>query len=514
MERDYSANILVVGDNPAHSLAIEAALDGEPYRYVRASSGIEAVRCLLREEISVILIDVHMSGMSGFEAGGYIKSHGRFEFIPVIFISGAVADADHLATGYSVGAVDYLIRPINPLIFKAKIKVLAGLYGERRSSSLQPREPAGLNRETAQAAAQARAVLDTSIDAMLVLDASGVILEANPAAALMFGYDHGELHGLPVSLLLPSAERTGAHRNPPFGKLMEAEPRRKDGTSFPAEVHWGMAAGDPGLLACTVRDITRRKQSEQALREAKEAAERISRARMAFLTFMSHEIRTPLNGIIGMLDLLRESGLTSEQAELAEIVANNGNTLLKIVNDVLDLSRIEAGRMELEQELFLLDNCLDEVGKMFTAQLREKKLAYTVAVEPGVPERVRGDRFRLQQILINLVGNAVKFTDKGGISVRVSVLEETDKRVALEFVVKDTGIGVAADEIDRLFLPFSQANVSTTRKYGGSGLGLSICKTLCELMEGSIRIEPSGEPGTVFVFSVRFGKSDPKVPQE
>ncbi|MDG0812352.1 ATP-binding protein [Cohnella rhizosphaerae] len=162
----------------------------------------------------------------------------------------------------------------------------------------------------------------------------------------------------------------------------------------------------------------------------------------------------------------------------------------------------------------MLDNCLDEVGKMFTAQLREKKLAYTVAVEPGVPERVRGDRFRLQQILINLVGNAVKFTDKGGISVRVSVLEETDKRVALEFVVKDTGIGVAADEIDRLFLPFSQANVSTTRKYGGSGLGLSICKTLCELMEGSIRIEPSGEPGTVFVFSVRFGKSDPKVPQE
>ncbi|MDG0812350.1 response regulator [Cohnella rhizosphaerae] len=222
MERDYSANILVVGDNPAHSLAIEAALDGEPYRYVRASSGIEAVRCLLREEISVILIDVHMSGMSGFEAGGYIKSHGRFEFIPVIFISGAVADADHLATGYSVGAVDYLIRPINPLIFKAKIKVLAGLYGERRSSSLQPREPAGLNRETAQAAAQARAVLDTSIDAMLVLDASGVILEANPAAALMFGYDHGELHGLPRIAAAPFGRA--------YGRTSEPAVRQADGS--------------------------------------------------------------------------------------------------------------------------------------------------------------------------------------------------------------------------------------------------------------------------------------------
>nr|WP_254638974.1 ATP-binding protein [Cohnella sp. GbtcB17] len=144
--------------------------------------------------------------------------------------------------------------------------------------------------------------------------------------------------------------------------------------------------------------------------------------------------------------------------------------------------------------------------------MREKRLSYTFAVEPGVPEFVRGDRFRLQQILANLIGNSIKFTEKGGVDVKVSLLEETEERIALEFVVKDTGMGIAADEIDRLFLPFSQANVSTTRKYGGSGLGLSICKTLCELMEGNIRVEPSGEPGTVFVFSVRFGKIDRKAP--
>ncbi|MDG0793436.1 PAS domain S-box protein [Cohnella ginsengisoli] len=201
---------------------------------------------------------------------------------------------------------------------------------------------------------QARVVTDTSIDAMLVLDASGVILEANPASARMFGYDKGELNGLNVSLLLPSAVGADEPLAPPFGKLLGVESRRKNGTSFPAEIHWGSDADQSGLLACTVRDITSRKQAERSLIEAKEAAERTSRARMEFLTYMSHEVRTPLNGVIGVLDLLRESGLTSEQSELAEVMANNGDMLMQIVNDVLDLSRIEAGRMELEQELFLL----------------------------------------------------------------------------------------------------------------------------------------------------------------
>ncbi|WP_217592380.1 ATP-binding protein [Cohnella sp. GbtcB17] len=512
MEQGYSANILVVGDNSAHSLAIEAALDGEPYRFVRACSGSEAVRCLLREEIAVILIGVHLSGMSGFETAGFIKSYSCFKSIPVIFISESDADADQLAAGYAVGAIDYLSMPLIPYIFKAKIKELVSLCRDRTALSQQAPEPANTNRQLAQEEVHARVVMDASIDAMLVLDASGVILEANRAAAGMFGYDKGELIGLHISLLFPSAISMDVRSDLPFGKLLEMEPRRKDGTSFPAEVHWSISAGIPGLLACTVRDIARRKQSEREWLEAKEEAERIARARMEFLTFMSPEIRTPLNGIIGMMDLLKDSGLTSEQSEMAEIVSDNGHALLKIVNDVLDLSRIEAGRMELEQELFLLEDCLDGAGKLFMSQMREKRLSYTFAVEPGVPEFVRGDRFRLQQILANLIGNSIKFTEKGGVDVKVSLLEETEERIALEFVVKDTGMGIAADEIDRLFLPFSQANVSTTRKYGGSGLGLSICKTLCELMEGNIRVEPSGEPGTVFVFSVRFGKIDRKAP--
>lgn len=515
MERDSFANILFVGGQSEHSRAIEAALDGEPYCFVRARSWNEALRCLLREEIAVVLIDVQMSGMNGGEAAENMKSNRRLEHIPVVFISGT-ADADGFAIGCALGAIDFFMKPIIPEELQAEIQGLASLHDARKKRSTQKLEC--MNRRIARAGepyarpeSQARVVTDTSIDAMLVLDASGVILEANPASARMFGYDKGELNGLNVSMLLPSAVGADEPLAPPFGKLLGVETRRKNGTSFPAEIQWGNDADESGLLACTVRDITSRKQAERTLIEAKEAAERTSQARMDFLTYMSHEVRTPLNGVIGVLDLLRESGLTSEQSELAEIMANNGNTLMQVVNDVLDLSRIEAGRMELEHELFLLGDCLAQVGELFTAQIREKRLAYTVAVEPDVPKLLRGDRNRLQQVLINLIGNAVKFTEKGGIGIRVGLLEETNDRIALEFVVKDTGIGIPAGEIDRLFLPFSQANVSTPRKYGGSGLGLSICKTLCELMEGSIRVEPSGDPGTVFVFSVRVGKHDSKI---
>jgi len=509
VDRDYSVNILIVDDQPENLLAIEAVLDGEPYRFIRAYSGTEALRCLLREEIAVILMDVQMPGMNGFETANYIKTYDKSKHIPIIFLSGPGGDAGHLAEGYSVGAIDYLIKPILPHVLKAKIQGFVSLYDAQKKLSMQARELERINQQLVRAEAQARVVMETSIDSMLVLDSSGSILQANPATARMSGYEEEELKGMNVSSLLPSSVGPGSSLNPAFGKLLETELRRKDGTSFPAEIQWGMSAENPALLACTVRDITSRKKAERALIEAKEAAEFTSQARMEFLSFLSHEVRTPLNGVIGMLDMLRESGLTPEQFELAELVTKSGNTLMQIVNDVLDMSRIEAGRMELEQELFALRSCLDHVGELFTAKIRKKRLAYAVSVEEGVPELVRGDVFRLQQILINLVGNAVKFTEKGGIYINVGMLEETEDGHTLEFVVKDTGIGIPAEEIDRIFLPFSQASVSTNRKYGGSGLGLSICKTLCELMEGSIRVESSGESGTVFVFSVQVGKCRP-----
>ncbi|THF82210.1 response regulator [Cohnella fermenti] len=507
MERDYSVNILVVDDRPENLLAIEAVLEGEPYRLVKAHSGPEALRCLLREEIAVILLDVQMPGMDGFETAGHIQAYEGSKHIPIIFITATSKEAQHFSAGYSAGAIDYMVKPFVPHILKAKIKAFVRLYDMQKKLQQQAEQLEKANAhlvratsELTKAEAQARAVMETSLDAVLVFNPQGRILKANPATESMFGYAPDELPGRSLRLLVPGLP-AGELRELE-GKVWEVEPRRRDGGTFPAEIQLGQSPHDDSLLACSIRDITERKQAEKELLEAKELAERASTAKSEFLSFLSHEIRNPLNGVIGMMDLLLDTGLKPEQRELAEMVMQSGNAMVSIMNDVLDYSKLEAGRMEMEDEPFLLKGCLEQVRDIFTAQLWVKKLEFVVVVDPELPGIVRGDVSRLQQVLLNLVGNSVKFTNEGGIYVFVNLLGTCGDSLRVEFTVKDTGIGIPADKVDRLFRPFSQAaGASTNRKYGGSGLGLAISKTLVELMGGSIRIEAPEEPGATFVFS-------------
>ncbi|MBB6634288.1 response regulator [Cohnella thailandensis] len=513
MERDYPVNILAVDDRPENLLAIEAVLEGEPYRLVRAHSGPEALKCLLREEIAVILLDVQMPGMDGFETAGHIQAYDRSKHIPIIFITATSKEAKHFSAGYSAGAIDYMVKPFVPHILKSKIRAFVRLYDMQKRLRQQTEQLERINghltratQELTKAEAQARVVMETSLDAVLVFDSAGLILRANPATEKMFGYSPGELPGRPLELLLPGLTRGSL--SDLEGKVREVEPKRRDGTGFPAEIQVGRSPNDPSLLACSIRDITERKQAEAKLLEAKEIAERASTAKSEFLSFMSHEIRNPLNGVIGMLDLLLDSGLKPEQRELAEMVLQSGNAMARIMNDVLDYSKLESGRMEMEDEPFLLKVCLEQVRDIFAAQLRAKRLEYVVVMDPELPGIVRGDMSRLQQVLLNLVGNSVKFTSEGGIYIFVALAASDEDSITAEFTVKDTGIGIPEGKGDLLFHPFTQAEASTNRKYGGSGLGLAISKTLVELMGGTIRIEPSQEPGATFVFTVRFRRCE------
>lgn len=525
MEYDYPINILIVDEHLENLLAIEAVLADENYCLIRANSGEEALSCLLKDEFALIVLDVEMPVMDGFETAKFIKLQEESKGIPIIFMTVESWEREHLFTGYSIGAIDYMVKPIVPLLLKSKIGGFVSMYVIHKKLQIQSellhqrtyelektnKDLLRTTHELIRAEAQARVIGETSIDTMITFSKSGKIITVNPAAEGTFGYKEDELLGRPITLLIPTIAK---HKNAVslskirekyrVGKLSEVTPIRKDGSKFSAEIQIGEAFIENNqIFACTVSDITERKKVERELLKAKEEAEIAVRVKTEFIAMMSHEIRTPMNGIIGMTDLLMDTELDPEQQEYADIVRKSGDALLSVINDILDFSKIESGKMELEQEPIDLKACIEETFDLFMAKSRERKLEMEYHIDPELPELIIGDVTRLRQILNNLVGNAVKFTNSGGIYVIINKLSMQDDTLELEFIIRDTGIGIPPHQIVNLFKPFSQLDSSMTRKYGGTGLGLSICKTLVELMGGSIRAEKEVEKGATFIFTIQ-----------
>lgn len=258
---------------------------------------------------------------------------------------------------------------------------------------------------------------------------------------------------------------------------------------------------DNGYLL-VMSDVTERKHAEVALQEAKEAAESANVAKSEFLSHMTHELRTPMNGVIGMTSLLYDTQLDEEQSEIARTIRASGDTMLSIINNILDFSKIEASKFELEKVSFDLQNCIDDAIELVAVKAKEKDLSIVTNIGKSVPRHITQDITRLRQVLVNLLGNAIKFTDEGGVEILVTADPVKNKEIRIHFSVRDTGIGIPSDRLERLFQSFSQVDSSTSRRYGGTGLGLVICKRLCKMMGGDIRVESQENEGSTFHFSI------------
>lgn len=376
--------ILIVDDRRENLVALEIVLKDLDVEFVRALSGNEALAQTLKHEFALAIIDVQMPDMDGFETVELIHNDPDIVYFPVIFVSAIYKEEQYIIKGIETGAVDFISKPIVPVVLQGKVRVFLDLFEQK--------------------------------------------------------------------------------------KLLEI--------------------------------------SNSELKIAKEKAEKKDLLKSLFLATMSHEIRTPMNGIIGVSELLKQTPLNQDQIDLVNIMSISGNNLLMIINDILDISKIEAGQIKLEHNHFDLHNIASEIISLLNVKAKEQGNKLALNINKNVPQYVTGDAMRLKQVLINLTNNAIKFTKNGKVRINISYIGEHNNKHKIKFKIIDTGIGIPDSDKDKLFKLFSQVNQTTQREHGGTGLGLAISKSLVEMMDGEIGVDSKPGVGSTFWFNVIFDKSE------
>jgi PAS domain S-box-containing protein len=371
-------------------------------------------------------------------------------------------------------------------------------------------------REIVSAREYTENIIKSMNDTLIVMTPEGIIEQVNRATLTLLGYEEKELIGVPICQVLACNDcSTGDVEDMSnlakiiskgFISNLETTYRAKDGTLIPvifsASVMHGSRSSVQGIV-CVALNITERKHAEEALRQAKEAAEAANRAKSQFLANMSHEIRTPMNGVLGMLDLLLDSKMDESQLRLGRMAHNSAEKLLEVINDILDFSKIEAGKLELQPSDFSLREMINDVRDLFLVKARRKGIDVFTSAEENLPDTLHADTLRLRQVLINLLGNALKFTDTGEVSLHVSLSKQAGAEMVVRFDVRDTGQGIEKSTLPRIFEAFSQADPSMARRHEGTGLGLAISKQLIEMMGGTIGVESTLGNGSLFWFTIR-----------
>lgn len=539
-----SAPILIVDDRPENLVALEAILQPLEHPLVRANSGEEALRAVLRRDFAVILLDVQMPGMNGFETAELIKSREKSRHTPIIFLTAISKDEEYVFEGYLAGAVDYMFKPFNPDILRSKVSVFIDLY----LKGVQLRQQGELLREIErrdmelrhqgqllESEARYEGVVDSALEAIITFGEDRRVTLFNTSAEQIFLCDQTDALGSAVDTLfdteleLPEAPAEGSdERTPRQGfTTRDAVAVRCDGERFSAEFSLSvlLLRGEP-VYTLILRDISKRRRAEEELREKAVSLattteelriineelnhrtvelERAMGARSRFYANMSHELRTPINAILGYTSLLLDSiygSVNEKQTNALDRTHKAGNHLLELVNDILDLSKIEAGKMELQMESMAFPESVNDL--FVTVAPFAEEHGVTLSLEMvGEPISIVSDARRVRQILLNLLSNAIKFG--GGKSVRVVVGRREDGGLQVEVV--DQGIGIAEEDRDRVFEEFVQ--LGQDRESQGTGLGLPISRRLAEILDGTLTVESTLGEGSTFCLSLP--ESDPEL---
>jgi len=386
--------ILIVDDKEENLISLEYILNDFNVEIVKALSGEEALKCTLKDEFAMAILDVQMPGMDGYETLELMRHRKKTKHLPVIFVSAIHQSDFHIIKGIETGAVDFIPKPIIPEVLKGKVSIFLDLYRQRKE----------------------------------------------------------------LDLVLKYLEN-----------------------------------------------------KNEELIIAKNKAEEATRSKSMFLANMSHEIRSPMNGILGLSRLMQNETKNSDHHDMLNVVTTSGEHLLQIINDILDFSKIEAGQIDLECIEFDIRKLCDTIYQLLNYRAVEKGIDFKINIDDDIPEILVGDSFRLNQIIMNLTNNAVKFTLKGAVEVSIKLLEKNKEWVSLLFSVNDTGIGIPEKAQKTLFQEFTQSDSSITRQYGGTGLGLAISKNLTNLMGGKIKLQSKQDVGSEFMFELKFKYKEQKM---
>ena len=591
--------ILIAEDSPTQAAQLCGVLEMHGYHVTVARNGREALEVLRHDPPMMVITDILMPEMDGYELCRQIKTSPDWKHLPVMLLT-SLSEPVEVIRSLECGADSFTIKPWEEHQILTRIQRLSAngssskpdaehsgikihfadnkflitsnrrqilnlllstyetateknralvstqdelwALNEHLEAKVQERtlalEADIIERKRAEDALRHReesyrALFDRANDGILLTNTNGELLSVNESFARMHGYSTSDILARGVQpLQTPASARLAPAR---MGRLLagqaltfEVEHVHQDGHVFPLEVSASLiCSGSTSFVQYMYRDISERKRVEETLletnRQLVEAntrancltamAETANLAKSEFLANMSHEIRTPMNGVIGMIGLLLDTQLDTEQRHYAETVHTSGKLMLNLINDILDFSKVEAGKLELEILDFDLPTLLKDSVAIMAVRARDKGLALHCAANPQVPTLLRGDAVRLCQILTNLVNNAIKFTHAGEVEIRVSLLEKSPGGVLLRFSVRDTGIGIPAAKLSLLFDKFSQVETSTTRRYGGTGLGLAISKQLAKLMGGDIGVTSDEGKGSEFWFSARLGTPAASHPQ-